>query len=101
MLNVTEIARNKILHTLSQNNKSYFRISVDGGGCKGFVYNYSMDNGLNHDDELIDNLILVDSISKPFLNGSTLDFASSLMKKEFKIHNPNFTKSCGCNKSFS
>ena len=28
-------------------NKSFFRISVKGGGCSGFKYNFSIDNKIN------------------------------------------------------
>ena len=28
-------------------NKSFFRISVKGGGCSGFKYNFSIDDKIN------------------------------------------------------
>ena len=40
--------------------------------------------------------IVVDDISLPFLNGSTLDYQREGLNEFFKIINPNEIASCGC-----
>ena len=44
----TEKAKKQIEKITSENeSKKYFRISVKGGGCSGFKYNFSFDNSIN------------------------------------------------------
>ena len=79
---------------------TYFRISVLGGGCSGFKYDFSFDNNFNSDDKKINN-ILIDKASLEILKGSKIDFVSELMGTSFKISNPKTKSSCGCGISFS
>ncbi|MDD9332316.1 MAG: iron-sulfur cluster assembly accessory protein, partial [Bartonella sp.] len=46
-------------------------------------------------------VVLIDSISLPFMEGAEIDFVDDLMGQSFQIHNPNATSSCGCGVSFS
>jgi iron-sulfur cluster assembly accessory protein len=80
------------------------RVSVEGGGCSGFQYKFSIDQAVNADDFRVERdgiAVLVDEISAPFLAGSELDFVTELMGQSFQIKNPNAKASCGCGTSFS
>ena len=80
------------------------RISVSGGGCSGFQYGFDLDATRAPDDLVIDRegaLVLIDSVSLPYMGGSVVDFVDDLIGQAFKIHNPNATASCGCGTSFS
>jgi len=80
------------------------RVSVEGGGCSGFSYKYELVDKTCDDDLVIDQggaLIVIDSVSLPFLEGAEIDFVDDLMGQSFQIHNPNATSSCGCGTSFS
>ena len=79
---------------------TYFRISVLGGGCSGFKYDFSFDNKIDQEDEKINNII-IDKASLEILRGSEIDFVSELMETSFKISNPKTKSSCGCGISFS
>ena len=79
---------------------THFRISVLGGGCSGFKYDFSFDNNINQEDEKIKNII-IDKASLEILRGSEVDFVSELMETSFKISNPKTKSSCGCGISFS
>ena len=79
---------------------TYFRISVLGGGCSGFKYDFSFDNSFNREDEKINNII-IDKASLEILRGSEIDFSTELMGTSFKITNPKTKSSCGCGISFS
>ena len=45
--------------------------------------------------------VLIDSMSYPYLVGSTVDYAEDLMGSKFAITNPNASTTCGCGASFS
>ena len=79
---------------------TYFRISVKGGGCSGFKYDFSFDNKIDEGDEKYNNII-IDKASLKILKGSKIDFVSELMGTSFKIFNPKTKSSCGCGISFS
>ena len=100
-LQITEKAKKQINLLLEKEPKgSYFRVAVEGGGCSGFKYNFSIDKHKNDDDLIIDNS-LIDKISHEYLKNSKLDFEDNLMTKSFRIINPDAKASCGCGISFS
>ncbi len=41
---------------------TYFRISVLGGGCSGFKYDFSFDSNIDQDDIKINNIV-IDKVS--------------------------------------
>ena len=84
----------------SEKNGSFFRIIVEGGGCSGFKYNFTIDTKVSEDDLRLDNLV-VDKTSLEYLNGSILEYNDTLIEKSFKIKNPKAKSSCGCGTSFS
>ena len=88
----------------SETDGSMLRVSVSGGGCSGFQYNFTFDQTRNEDDLSVEKdgvVVLVDSVSLPFVEGSTLDFVDDLMGQSFRVANPNATAACGCGTSFS
>jgi iron-sulfur cluster assembly accessory protein len=81
-----------------------FRVSVEGGGCSGFQYQFDIVKERATDDLLIERdgaRVVVDPISLGFVQGSELDFVDDLIGAQFKLNNPNVTASCGCGTSFS
>jgi iron-sulfur cluster assembly accessory protein len=80
------------------------RISVSGGGCSGFQYGFDLDNTRAEDDLVLERngaVVLIDSISLPYVGGSEIDFVDDLIGQSFQVKNPNATASCGCGTSFS
>mmetsp|Transcript_25601 Transcript_25601/g.32721 ORF Transcript_25601/g.32721 Transcript_25601/m.32721 type:complete len:137 (+) Transcript_25601:217-627(+) len=87
-----------------QPDKSYLRVSVEGGGCSGFSYKFDLDDAANDDDLVVTRdgvSVLVDEMSLEFMAGSEIDFSTELIGAAFKINNPNATAGCGCGTSFS
>jgi len=81
-----------------------FRMSVSGGGCSGFQYNFDLTQERNDDDLVLEKngvIVLVDSISQMYLEGAQLDYSDELIGAAFRVINPNATASCGCGTSFS
>jgi iron-sulfur cluster assembly accessory protein len=80
------------------------RISVSGGGCSGFQYGFDLDATRAPDDIIVERdgaVVLIDSVSLPYMGGAEIDFVDDLIGQSFQIHNPNATASCGCGTSFS
>ena len=97
----TKEANKQILKIISeQGENSYFRISVQGGGCSGFKYNFSFDKKIEHDD-IIFNKTVIDKNSLEIINGSVVDYKKEMIGNSFVIENPKATSSCGCGLSFS
>ena len=97
----TERAKKQIEKIIAENDsKKYFRISVKGGGCSGFKYNFSFDHSTTKDDVLFNNAV-IDKTSLDIINGSTIDFKIEMVGESFVINNPKASASCGCGLSFS
>ena len=97
----TEEANKQIKKIISEQDKnSYFRISVEGGGCSGFKYNFSFDKKIEIDDILFD-LTIIDKNSLEIINGSVVNYKKEMIGSSFTIENPKATSSCGCGLSFS
>ena len=99
-LEFTDRAKNQIEKITKSEEKKYFRIAVQGGGCSGYKYNFSFDNNLEKDDILFDRTI-IDKASLEIISGSTVDFKKEMIGESFTINNPKATSSCGCGLSFS
>ena len=84
----------------SDQSKKFFRISVKGGGCSGFKYDFSFDDKINNEDILFDKAV-IDEESLNIINGSIIDFKKEMIVESFVINNPNASASCGCGLSFS
>jgi iron-sulfur cluster insertion protein len=97
----TKEANNEIKRIVSEQEKDcYFRISVQGGGCSGFKYNFSFDGKIQKDD-IIFNKTVIDSSSLEIINGSIVDYQKEMIGSSFVIKNPQAASSCGCGLSFS
>ena len=97
----TKEADREIKRIISEQEKdSYFRISVQGGGCSGFKYNFSFD-GKIEDNDIIFNKTIIDSSSLEIIKGSVVDYQKEMIGDSFVIKNPQAASSCGCGLSFS
>jgi len=74
---------------------------IQGGGCAGFSYGFTIDDEQNEDDIEISSSVLVDSMSMEYLKGSIVDYKDDLDGSRFSITNPQADSSCGCGSSFS
>ena len=80
------------------------RVSVSGGGCSGYQYDFAFDDKRNDDDYVNENkgaTMVIDATSMQYLNGSTVDYLEGLEGARFVIDNPNADSTCGCGSSFS
>lgn len=86
-------------------SKKYLKIFVDSGGCSGFSYNFKMVDDLTENERIFEKdgaEIIVDETTLEFINGSTIDFKSEMIKQGFEVvANPNAEAGCSCGTSFS
>ena len=106
MIDITDSAKNKIKDILYDegNPKMSLRTFVQGGGCSGFSYGFTLDEEQNEDDfEIVldEFKILVDAMSMQYLQGASIDYKEEVMGSQFVITNPNAQSTCGCGSSFS
>ena len=83
---------------------SFFRVSILGGGCSGFQYDFSIDNTKQAEDSVFVSHgveVVIDEISLELVDAAELDYKQDLMGSYFAVNNPNATASCGCGTSFS
>jgi len=90
--------------TLTDSAKEYLKsvgnpnvlLSVKGGGCSGFQYEW----GTTDKEATVENLY-IDPIAEFAIFGCTVDYVQELGGSYLKIINPNATASCGCGESFA
>ncbi len=105
-IEITENAAKRICFLMEKEKSpdSKLRISVDGGGCSGFQYDFKFDSNINDDDQVINMngaSLVIDEISQGFMENSILDYVETLGAAHFEVKNPNATATCGCGNSFS
>lgn len=106
MIEITKLAIDKITDILAEENNPdvKLRTFVQGGGCSGFSYGFTLDKEQNEDDFVVEKsglVILIDSMSMQYLQGACIDYKEDLMSSSFVINNPNAQSTCGCGSSFS
>jgi len=88
----------------------HLRVSVDSGGCSGFQYTFTIEphNIINPTDIIqrhhlfVSAIIVTDVQSINFLQGSTIDYVSDIIKSGFMVTENNIAESaCGCGSSFA
>ncbi|MEM7220909.1 MAG: iron-sulfur cluster insertion protein ErpA [Pseudomonadota bacterium] len=81
------------------------RVFVTGGGCSGFSYGFTFDDGGAEDDDAVVEeggiRVLVDSMSYQYLEGAQVHYKEDLQGAQFVVTNPNAATTCGCGNSFS
>lgn len=104
-ISVSDRAANRIREIVAEGaGRNALRVSVAGGGCSGFRYDFEIVAVTNEEDVIIEKngaRVAIDPVSAPYMAGSEIDFVDDLIGASFKIHNPNAIASCGCGTSFS
>jgi iron-sulfur cluster assembly accessory protein len=103
---LTDRAAKRVSRILAKEpDGTVLRISVAGGGCSGFQYEYNLVQEKPGSDDIVlqkgDAVVLIDSMSLEFMGGSEIDFVDDLIGQAFQIKNPNAVASCGCGTSFA
>jgi len=81
------------------------RVGIRGGGCTGFSYLFEWSDVAARPEDRVLSFeggtvsVFIDPKSFTFLDGSTLDFARTMMASGFKWINPNVKSTCSCGES--
>src|SRR6187549_2940314 len=106
MIQVTGAASVQIRKQLEkqQQGATGLRVGVKAGGCSGFEYVFAWEAAPRESDLVFDGpqgvRVWVDPRSHRLLDGTTLDFDTSLMSRGFVFQNPQAKSTCGCGTSF-
>jgi iron-sulfur cluster assembly accessory protein len=87
-----------------QAKPAILRLSVEGGGCSGFQYQFGMAEAIAADDIVVETdgvKLAVDPVSLDLVAGCTVDFVESLGGSAFRVENPQAVAGCGCGSSFA
>ncbi|WP_267257199.1 iron-sulfur cluster insertion protein ErpA [Coxiella endosymbiont of Ornithodoros maritimus] len=117
---LTEAAARKVKSLIDEENNPHLnlRVFITGGGCSGFQYGFTFDEGINSDDLVIEKQLeedddegstgqialvklLVDPLSLQYLQGAEIDYREDVSGAQFVIRNPNAKTTCGCGSSFA
>jgi len=107
MIEISDVAARKIRTLMAKQGiaEGGLRVGVKGGGCSGLSYTFAWEPAPRDGDHVFDGPdgahVYVDPKSFAFLDGTTLDYDTSLVSKGFIFNNPNAKSSCGCGTSFS
>jgi iron-sulfur cluster assembly protein len=81
------------------------RVGVKAGGCSGLSYVFGWEAQPTDQDQVFEgpeeSRIYVDPKSYRLLEGTQIDYDTSLISKGFVVVNPKAKATCGCGTSFS
>lgn len=107
MIEITPNAAMQIRRMLAKRalGETGLRIGVKAGGCSGFEYTFGWETAAAPADIVFDGpdgaKVFVDPRSLRLLDGTVLDYDTSLLSRGFLFHNPHAKSTCGCGASFS
>jgi len=107
MIELTDRAAQQIRRMVGKRDRGEtgLRLGVKAGGCSGFEYVFGWETSARTGDSVFEGAdgarVFVDPKSLRLLDGSALDYDTSLLSKGFIVNNPHVTGSCGCGTSFS
>ena len=81
------------------------RVGVKAGGCSGFEYVFNWEPAPREADLVFAGpngvRVWIDPRSHRLLDGTTLDYDTSLLSRGFVVQNPQAKSTCGCGTSFT
>jgi len=104
MITITDLAKEKMIGVLIEENATLLRFGLQGGGCNGMSYYFAVEDtqDINEDFEYpLDDThtLLIDPMSNTYLDDAEIDYKKDLMGEAFVFNNPNVKNSCGCGSS--
>lgn len=76
------------------------RIEIRAGGCSGFEKHWFTCTQVESDDQVIDGVVVVDSVSAQMLEDAEFRYTQDLQGSRFELAIPQVKSQCGCGMSF-
>lgn len=101
---LTESAKDHIENMCERYDVYAVSLSLKGGGCAGFEYEWNVKStqDIDQDDTIItigSGRLVIDSFSMPFLKDTEIDYVNEMFGSKLVIRNPNVQSACGCGES--
>lgn len=102
-MKISEVAQGRLDQTLR--DTEYLRVSVDGGGCSGFMVGFQKScrllscANISDGDIWLSHNVISDKISLDLLIDGVLEWIDDPFNPKFKVAVPD-TNECGCGDSF-
>ena len=106
MVTVTANASAHIRRMLAKrgSEETGLRVGVKAGGCSGFEYTFGWEKAPRDNDLVFEGpdggRVYIDPRSLRLLDGTVLDYDTSLLSRGFMLNNPHAKSTCGCGASF-
>ncbi len=106
MIEITETAARTIRTLMAKQGiqEGGLRVGIRGGGCSGLSYTFAWERQPRLGDQVFEGAngvkVFIDRKSLLYLDGTVLDYDTSLIGKGFLFNNPNAKTTCGCGSSF-
>ncbi len=107
-ISLTDAAVTQVKEFIAQEDvpvhEAGLRVSVLPGGCSGFKYGLNVEERPLDDDMVLEIgglRVFVDMFSAQYLQGTRIDYVSSVQGSGFTFENPNASGGCGCGSSFA
>jgi len=105
-IQLTENAAKQIQKQLARRGRGIgLRVGVKAGGCSGFEYVFAWEAAPKDGDLVFEGpngvKVWIDPRSHRLLDGTTLDYDTSLLSRGFVFNNPHAKSTCGCGTSFT
>lgn len=107
LVGMSDAAAGYIRKAAAENDREAgVRLRILAGGCSGLEYKLDLlspgDTPGEGEQEIVSNgiRILTDLKSAIYVTGSVIDYEQTLLRRGFKIRNPNATSTCSCGDSF-
>ena len=107
MIAVTENAAAQIQKLIEKQHQDAtgLRVGVKAGGCTGIEYVFAWEPAPKDTDLIFEGpngvKVWIDPRSHRLLDGTTLDYDTSLMSRGLLFQNPHAKSTCGCGTSFN
>ena len=101
MITILDNAKSRLKELREQHNKKFVRLSIKGGGCAWFGYDWSFEDSSTEEDLVVEDMLLVDQMYEMYIMGMELDYKNDIFGANFVFNNPKAKSSCGCGTSFS
>ena len=103
-VSITEKAADHLSHIIESRDAKAIMLSVKGGGCAGFTYEWDVMDSIEWDAydaiPLTNGYLCISPSATLFITNTTIDYTEDISGSRIVFKNPNATSQCGCGESF-